>query len=451
MPIDSKECFAALTEDGQLYQIYLAAQSGGGGGGTGATGATGPIGPSGGPTGATGATGLTGLTGATGIGATGATGTAGSAGATGATGLGATGATGPQGATGAGSSITTGSVDNAILRADGTGGATLQNSDLVIDDATTVTQNNVAITNQHSGQTNSSIVLTPKGTGAIIAGSKPDGTVTGGNARGSRAVDLQFSRNAATQVASGANAGVLSGERNAATNVDDVVCGGLQNSAGAGYSFIGSGTSNVTRTESYCAVVGGQQNTTEDQYAFVGGGRYNLASGDFSAICGGQEQEIYADFGAALGGFGSRVDRYGQQSHASGKFSIVGDAQRARFVMRNKTTTNSAVELFLDGSSQRLSIPTGKVFAFTINITGIKSDGSAVAHYLRQYAIKNIALTTTEVYAPVTIGTDNAAGTSIALSANDTNDALKVECTGIAAETWRWVASVDAVEITAGT
>ncbi len=139
------------------------------------------------------------------------------------------------------------------------------------------------------------------------------------------------------------------------------------------------------------------------------------------------------------------------QAHASGQFSAQGDAQRARFVLRNKTTTNAAVELFLDGSSTRLTIPSGKVLGLTINITGISSTGAAVAHYLRQYCLKNVAGTTSQVYAPVTIGTDNAAGTTIALSANDTNDALKVEVTGIAAETWRWVASVDAVEIAYGT
>jgi hypothetical protein len=138
------------------------------------------------------------------------------------------------------------------------------------------------------------------------------------------------------------------------------------------------------------------------------------------------------------------------QAHAAGQFAANGDAQRARFVLRNKTTTNAAVELFLDGSSLRLTIPSGKVLGLTINITGIKSDGSAVAHYLRQYALKNVAGTTSEVYAPVTVGSDNAAGTSIALSANDTNDALKVEVTGITSEIWRWVASVDAVEIAYG-
>jgi hypothetical protein len=138
-------------------------------------------------------------------------------------------------------------------------------------------------------------------------------------------------------------------------------------------------------------------------------------------------------------------------AHAAGQFAAQGDAQRARFVLRNKTTTNSAVELFLDGSSTRLTIPSGKVLGLTINITGISSTGAAVAHYMRQYALKNVSGTTSEVYAPVTIGTDNAAGTSIALSASDASDALIVSVTGTASTIWRWVASVDAVEIAFGT
>ena len=135
------------------------------------------------------------------------------------------------------------------------------------------------------------------------------------------------------------------------------------------------------------------------------------------------------------------------QSHASGRFAANGDAQRARFVLRCKTTTNSAVEMALDGATTYLSIPSGKVISMTINISGVKSDGSAVAHYVRQYAVKNVGGTSSQVYAPVTIGSDNAAATVIALSANDTDDTLRISVTGIASETWRWVASVDAVEI----
>jgi hypothetical protein len=317
---------------------------------------------------------------------------------------------------------TLGTVDNAVPRADGIGGFTAQGSDINIDDATTSTQANVAITNQHSGQTNSALVLTPKGTGAFILGPKPDGTATGGNARGAGAVDLQLVKTVNTRVASG------------------------QESFAAGSNCTASGLTSIamgngsTASGGQSAVIGGLSNNCNSSNGGIYSGSTNACSGQ-SAFIGGGER--------------AAADRYGMQAHASGRFATSGassgEAQRARFVMRNKTTTNSAAELFLDGSATRLTIPSGKVLGLTINITGIKSDGTAVAHYLRQYALKNVAGTTSEVYAPVTIGTDNAAGTTIALSANDTNDALKVEVTGITSETWRWVAAVDAVEVAYGT
>jgi hypothetical protein len=347
----------------------------------------------------------------------------------------------------AGIAGSTGSVDNAILRADGTGGATLQDSGIVIDDATTSTQNNVAIVNAHAGQTNSALVLSPKGTGAFIAGPKPDGTATGGNARGSRAVDLQLQRNAANQVASGANSFIGGGRINRASGADAIVVGGSgNNSTGSDSPIIVGGSENTASGQNGATVVGGYKNQASGQFSsFVGAGGHwsgsnvgNTASGNFSAV---------------LCGTGALADRFGMQAHCSGSFSgtTSGDAQRARFVLRCKTTTNTGVEMALDGSTTYLGIPSGKIIACTINITGTKSDGSAVAHYLRQYCVKNVGGTSSEVYAPVTIGTDNAAGTTIALSANNTDDTLRILVTGVASETWRWVASVDAVEVAYGT
>jgi len=295
----------------------------------------------------------------------------------------------------------TGSTDNAILRADGTGGSTAQAADIVIDDATTSTQANVAITNQHDGQTNSALVLTPKGFGAFIVGPKPDGTVTGGIARGTQAVDLQLSRSSNSQCAIGAWS-FQAGYRNTASGAV-AVCLGAQNTS-SGFSSICIGGTNSTASQAYSATIGN----------------------------------------AAV------ADREVMLALASGRFASSGDAQRVMCVLRNKTTNDSATELFYGGSSTRFNIPSGKVMAMLVNITGVKSDGSAVAHYVRQYAIKNVGGTTSEVYGAVTIGTDSAASTSIALSANDTNDALKIEVTGIASETWRWVASVDAVEVAYG-
>lgn len=405
--------------------------------------------------------------------------------------------------------LTAGSVDNAILRADGTDGAILQNSGLIVDDAvaaysvtgdaatdvitatghiytanqtvifsaitggaglsantvyfvrdisgstfkvsatsggaainftTNITagsviaiQANVAIS-QNTTETNSALVLTPKGTGAFIVGPKPDGTTTGGNARGAGATDLQTgTRSAATRVASGANS-FAAGANNTASGAQSVAFGSGCTASNS-WTF-SCGRDNASQTGDYTTTVGGQNNIANSFSSIVAGGNSSTASGSYAGICGGYQ---------------TLADRYSMQSHSAGQFSVRGDAQRARFVMRNKTTTNSAVELFLDGSATRLTIPSGKIIALTINIAGVSSTGAAVAHYMRQYCLKNVAGTTSEVYAPITIGTDNAASTSIALSASDASDALVVSVTGTASTIWRWVASVDAVEISYGT
>jgi hypothetical protein len=383
---------------------------------------------------------------------------------------------------------TLGTVDNAVPRADGTGQYTAQGSDIVIDDATTSTQANVAITNQHSGQTNSALVLSPKGTGAFILGPKPDGTTTGGNARGSKAICLVGDRSAATQVASGANS-VAIGYRATASGTQNIAISGTAsgssnsiaiggsagfyatsiggNASATGAIAIGSDSGGATASglNSICIGRDGSNAANQTRAILIGGanssstgtgsiliGWSQTISGDDAAIIGGTGNGATSSGCGVLSGFNALANRRAMQAHAAGQFAAQGDAQRARFVLRNKTTTNSAVELFLDGSSTRLTIPSGKVLGLTINISGVKSDGSAVAHYLRQYCLKNVSGTCTEVYAPVTIGTDNAAGTSIALSAYDVGvvEALKVEVTGTTSEIWRWVASVDAVEIAYG-
>ena len=87
-----------------------------------------------------------------------------------------------------------------------------------------------------------------------------------------------------------------------------------------------------------------------------------------------------------------------------------------------------------------------------ILISGIKSDGSASACYKRKVAIKNVAGTTALVGTVEAIGTDieDNVLTDVAITADNTNDALDISVTGIAAETWRWVCTVEGLEIAYG-
>jgi hypothetical protein len=52
--------------------------------------------------------------------------------------------------------------------------------------------------------------------------------------------------------------------------------------------------------------------------------------------------------------------------------------------------------------------------------------------------IKRVVNTTSLVGSVITLGTDEAAGTSIAITADDTNDSLKVGVTGVTSENWNW-------------
>jgi hypothetical protein len=251
------------------------------------------------------------------------------------------------------------------------------------------------------------LVLTPKGNGAFILGPKPDGTTTGGNARGIKAVDLQFSRNGPTEVATGSNS----------------VCIGINNTSTANTS--------------------------------IAIGANNLSSANQSIVIGSSAQAT-SILGVAIGR-DAKSDRRSMYSFSGSNFSDVGDSQYVKFLLSNKTTNNTATELFLDGVSARLTIPSGKIFEFSIRIVGIKSDGtdqislstdSALIPLYPFGYIKNVSLTTTALIQNAT--KTRADGVGWAVSADDPNDSLKIAVTGKTGETWRWTAIVEGVELAYG-
>ena len=89
----------------------------------------------------------------------------------------------------------------------------------------------------------------------------------------------------------------------------------------------------------------------------------------------------------------------------------------------------------------------------TVNIAGIKSDGSAGAHYIRKVAIKNVGGTTSLIGTVSIIGTDveDNASYDVLIQADNTNDALQVQVTGAVGDTMRWTIHIEGVEIAYGT
>jgi hypothetical protein len=179
----------------------------------------------------------------------------------------------------------TGATDNLALRADGAGGSTLQNSALRIDDVTASTQQNLALVNVDAAA-NSAIVLTPKGTGAFILGPKPDGTTTGGAARGANAVDLQTaSMTSSSQVASGV-ASLTAGQRNTASATYGMALGFnniARGQSGGAYCF---GGGNITGASSVGSVLVGLGNSSGNYYFPMAFGGYNAVNAQNAVALG---------------------------------------------------------------------------------------------------------------------------------------------------------------------
>lgn len=191
------------------------------------------------------------------------------------------------------------------------------------------TPNNVAA--------NVNAVITPKGTGALVA-DLPDGTAAGGNARGAYAVDLQHQRSAATQIASAANSAILSGLNNSSLSARSVVVGGSTNTITAGdSSVIVGGVSNTVNSAAtgLSFIGGGTLNSMTGTYGFIGGGDSNTNAGVYNTIVGGQQNSTTAiQWGFIGGGFSNNITGNGNivvggyDNTGNGTYSFVGGGEQ---------------------------------------------------------------------------------------------------------------------------
>jgi hypothetical protein len=185
---------------------------------------------------------------------------------------------------------------------------------------TSVTTQSVAVVEVKD--TNTSIALKPNGTGGIIA-SVPDGTATGGNARGANAVDLQQSRTNVDQIAKRDYSVIVGGQNNWADGDDGrwgVVVGGNSNRGKAAYGAILGGQSNQTgdgnSINTHIFIGGGLLNNSFASYSAILGGRSNTATSQYSTISGGQSNTASTNTHATVVGGFSNV--------ASGQYSVAG-------------------------------------------------------------------------------------------------------------------------------
>ena len=289
---------------------------------------------------------------------------------------------------------------------------------LLGENGAALTTNRSASIEVSSTNTNVGIAIVPKGTGAFTL-AIPDGATTGGNARGTRAIDLQTNRTAANQVASGANS-IIIGDT---CRVDS-------------QGSVAIGESHTILTATYGSILGGSSNTI------------STSGANFASVIGGSNNSASAIYSYASG---QRCTSYlrAARSHASGYFVANSDAQNTILTAFRSITGTAASELTIDGSTPAagnrmilnitIGPQNGRLWNAVVQISAIcRVAGGTVTvgeSFIGTYnlGIKRIGATTSlvgTVQNMITAQADtNMSSSVVTITADDTNESLKIEFT----------------------
>jgi hypothetical protein len=289
-------------------------------------------------------------------------------------------------------------------------------------------QTHVQVSNVAS-DTNSALVLTPKGTGAFIVGPTPDGTATGGNARGANAIDISANRSTADQVASGSSSLII-GQGSRASAQFAIAVG--QNINSSGQEGIAAGYNSNSSAFQSCAF--GPNSNANTSTGACAVGRNASCSGD-NASALGSASTASATNAAAVGAATASL----RAQLASRPFSAI--------YWGGETTTATPLILNLDATAtNRFTIAASTALAVDILLVARRSDTQDKWLVARRFlGIRRDGSNNTALIGSVqTLGTDQSAGSptwTFTLSADDVNECLQCEVQGATGETVQWRAT----------
>jgi phage gp37-like protein len=287
----------------------------------------------------------------------------------------------------------------------------VSSSNLVADDGGTIDSANPFI--QWDDAAGKLVYANPlrRPDGAFYIGPAPTTTALGANA-----INIQPSRTAATQVASGTDGPVAIGQNTTAGNQGAIAIGQGSNAAVASISI----------------------------------GRSTAAAGSDAVALGHSA--------SASGGNATALGRTAVAT--ASRSTAVGDSVTANLIQQfatipfasvfwgGTTTNNTATILTLgaSGSTSRFTIAANTALAVDILLVARRSDTADKWLVARRFlGIRRDGSNNTSLIGTVqTLGTDQSAGSpswTFALTADDTNDALQLEVTGAASETVQWRAT----------
>jgi hypothetical protein len=240
---------------------------------------------------------------------------------------------------------------------------------------------------------------------------------------------------------------VAGGYLNQANGERSMVLGGSNNIASAYGSSISGGFSN-TASGNQSVVTNGQSNTASGSGAAVFGGRNNVASGIDSMITGGAYNEATSQESIVRGLYGKSTTR-GQQVTGGGRFSLTGDAQESKYVLRRQTTDATTANLGVDGAGVVPTITNNGAWIFSAQVVA-KSGADIKAWKVEGIFYKDGTNGAAFLGTPtVTVVGETAGASAWTVGTLAGSATLNLRITGEAARTINWVGKIETVEVIA--
>jgi len=214
------------------------------------------------------------------------------------------------------------------------------------------------------------------------------------------------------------------------------------NSIAIGYQAKASGAKSIA--------LSGENAAASGAGSFAAGGEYQTASGAYSVAIGGS---VNTASGEASYAFGKRAlaAQVGKYAYGAYLTSTAGATQGGMMILNAATTDATATVLSSDsnaaGSANQIVAASDTAITFDGSVTGIQNGAQAFGSFLISGLLVNDGGTTTLVNSATTV-IDNQSSWTVAMSADNTNNALAITVTGEASHNIRWVANIRTSEVT---
>ena len=232
------------------------------------------------------------------------------------------------------------------------------------------------------------------------------------------------------------------------TGINSVIAGANNYSNSGAYCQI-SGYNNYGNSGTHCQISGYFNNNNSGNYCSISGYSNHTNSGSHCQISGAGHNYNTGTHCQISGSEAAYNTLSYARIHGGGSYARIIDLVAKAFTT-DATPTTLTLGGAAEDSTNRINIPLDTAWLFTANIVARDStSGTKFQSWTRQGLIYNAAGTTT-LDGLTGIGADRDVGTlgvTIAITADDTNDALRIEGIGVAETNIHWTAQINITQV----